>query len=46
MTAHRKTQAAEGVRGRYLYPTNGQKLLTLMVELGKIEKKLRRRVNL
>jgi hypothetical protein len=33
MTAFQKTQqAAERVRGRYLYPTNGQKLLTHVVE--------------
>ena len=36
MTALQKTQqAAEGVRGRYLHPTKGQKLLTSLVELGK-----------
>jgi hypothetical protein len=36
MTALRKTQqAAERVRCRYLYPTNGQKLLLPVVELGK-----------
>jgi hypothetical protein len=39
-------QAAERVRCRYLYPTNGQKLLILVVELGKSWKKLRRRVTL
>ena len=34
MTVLRKTQqAAERVRCRYLYPTNGQKLLTPVVEL-------------
>jgi hypothetical protein len=44
MTALWKTQkAAERVRCRYLHPTNGQKLLTLVVELGKGRKKLRRR---
>jgi hypothetical protein len=32
-------QAAERVRCRYLHPTNGQKLLTLVVELGKAEEK-------
>jgi hypothetical protein len=36
-------QAAEQVRCRYLHPTNGQKLGTHMVELGKDWKKLRRR---
>ena len=39
-------QAAERVRCRYLHPTNGQKLLTPVVELGKSWKKLRRRVTL
>ena len=39
-------QAAERVRGRYLHPTNGQKQLTPVVELGKIGKKLRRRATL
>jgi hypothetical protein len=44
MTALRKTQqAAERVRCIYLQPTNGQKQLTPVVELGKGEKKLRRR---
>jgi hypothetical protein len=39
MTAFLKTQqAAERVRGRYLHPTNGQKLLTPVVELGKAER--------
>jgi hypothetical protein len=43
MTALQKTQqAAERVRCRYLHPTNGQKQLTPVVELGKIWKKLRR----
>ena len=43
MTTLRKTQqAAERVRCRYLPPTNGQKLLTPVVELGKIWKKLRK----
>jgi hypothetical protein len=47
MTALRKTQqTAERVRCRYLYLTIGQKLLTLVVELGKGRKKLRRRVTL
>jgi hypothetical protein len=42
-TALWKTQqAAERVRVRYLHPTNGQKLLTPGVELGKCWKKLRR----
>jgi hypothetical protein len=45
MTALQKTQqAANKVRCRYLDPTNGQKLLIPVVELGKAEKKLRRRV--
>jgi hypothetical protein len=36
MAALQKTQqTAEGVRGRYLYPTNGQKQRTSVVELGK-----------
>jgi hypothetical protein len=35
-TALQKTQqAAERVRCRYLYPTNGQKQLTPVVEIGK-----------
>ena len=39
MTSLQKTQqAAERVRYRYLYPTNGQKQLTTVVELGKAEK--------
>jgi hypothetical protein len=39
MTAHPKTQqAAEKVRCRYLHPTNGQKQLTPVVELGKAER--------
>jgi hypothetical protein len=37
-------QGAERVRCRYLHPTNGQKLMTPVVELGKSWKKLRRRV--
>jgi hypothetical protein len=36
-------QAAERVRDRYLHPTNGQKLLTPVIELGKSWKKLRRK---
>ena len=44
MTALEKTQkTAEKVRCRYLHPINGQKLLTLVAELGKSWKKLRRR---
>jgi hypothetical protein len=40
MTVLRKTQqAAEKVRYRYLYPTNGQKQLTTAVELGKAERR-------
>jgi hypothetical protein len=47
MTALWKTQqAAERIRCRYLHPTNEQKLLTPMVELGKSWKKLRRRESL
>jgi hypothetical protein len=47
MTALQKTQkAAERVRWRYLYPTNGQKHLTLVVELGKSCKKLRRKMTM
>jgi hypothetical protein len=39
MTALQKTQeAAERVRCRYLYPTNGQKKLTPVVELGTAER--------
>jgi hypothetical protein len=39
MTVLKKTQqAAERVRCRYLHPTNGQKLLTPVVELGKAER--------
>ena len=39
-------QADERVRCRYLHPINGQKLLTLVVELGKRWKKLRRRATM
>jgi hypothetical protein len=39
-------QVAERLRCRYLYPSNGQKLVTPVVELGKSWKKLRRRVTL
>jgi hypothetical protein len=39
-------QAAERVRCRYLHPTNEQKLLTPVAELGKSWKKLRRRATL
>jgi hypothetical protein len=47
MTILQKTQqTAERVRYRYLHPTNGQKLLAHVVELGKGWKKLRRRVSL
>jgi hypothetical protein len=46
MTAPTKTQAAERVKRRYLYLTNGQKLLTPVFELGKSWKKLRRRATL
>jgi hypothetical protein len=37
-------QAAARVRYRYLHPTSGQKQLTLVVELGRVEKKLRREI--
>jgi hypothetical protein len=37
-------QASERVRYRYLHRTNGQNLVTTVVELGKSWKKLRRRV--
>jgi hypothetical protein len=47
MIALRKTQqAAETVRCKYLHPTNGQKMLSPVVELGKSWKKLRRRATL
>jgi hypothetical protein len=47
MTALWKThQEAERVRSWYLYPTNWQKQLTPVVELGKRWKKLRRRETL
>jgi hypothetical protein len=40
-----KTQpAAERVRCRYLHPTNGQKLVTPVVDLGKSWKKLKRKM--
>jgi hypothetical protein len=39
-------QAAEGIRDRYLYTTNGQKVLIPVVELRKGWKKLRRRATL
>jgi hypothetical protein len=39
-------QAGERVRCSYLHPTNGQKLLTSVVELLISWKKLRRRVTL
>jgi hypothetical protein len=39
MTALQKThQAAEKVRCRYLHPTNGQKQLTPVVEIGEVER--------
>jgi hypothetical protein len=47
MTAlHKTQQAAERVSCTYLHPTNGQKLLTPVVELGKSWKKLRTRTTL
>ena len=45
-TLQKAQQATENVRCRYLHPTNGQKLLTPVVELGKGRKKLRKRVTL
>jgi hypothetical protein len=46
-TALRKTQqAAERVRCRYLYPNNGQNLLSPVIKLEKGWKKLRRRATL
>ena len=45
MTALQKAQqAAERARCRYLHLTNGQKLVTPVVELGKSYRKLRRKV--
>jgi hypothetical protein len=35
LTKRETQKAAERVRCRYLHPTNGQKLLTPVVELGK-----------
>jgi hypothetical protein len=47
MTALRKTKQAAGrVRCGYLYPTNGQRLLTPVVELGRDWKRLGRRMTL
>jgi hypothetical protein len=47
MTALWKTQhASERVGCRHLHPTNGQKLLTPVIELGKGRKKLRRKTTL
>jgi hypothetical protein len=47
MTVLQKTQqAAERVSYRCLHPTNGQKQLTSVVELGKSWKKLKRRMTL
>jgi hypothetical protein len=39
-------EAAGRIIGRYLHPTNGQKLVTPVVELEKSWKKLRRRATL
>jgi len=39
-------QAAERIKCRYVHPTNEQKLLTPLVELGKSKSKLRRRTTL
>jgi len=38
ITLWKTQQEAEQVRCRYLHPTNGQKLLTPVVELGKTER--------
>jgi hypothetical protein len=47
MTALQKAQQAAGrVRCSCLHPTNGQKLLTPVVELGNSWKKLRKRATL
>ena len=46
MTTLKTQQAAESVRCRYLHPTNGQKLETPVVELGKSWKKLKRKVTI
>jgi hypothetical protein len=47
MTTLWKTQqATEKVKCRYLHPTNGQRLLTPVVELGESWKKLRMRETL
>jgi hypothetical protein len=47
MTVLGKTQeAAKRVRCRYLHPTNGQKMLTPVVELEKGWKKLRMKMTL
>jgi hypothetical protein len=47
MTALWKIQkAAERVRCKYLHPTDGQKLLTIVVEIKKSWKKLRRKETL
>jgi hypothetical protein len=47
MSALQKTQqAAERVRCRYLHPTNGQKLLSPVVEFRESWKKLRRKTTL
>jgi hypothetical protein len=40
----RPNKQLKKVKCRYLHPTNGQKLLTPVVELGKSWKNLRRRV--
>ena len=42
-TVRKDQQAPQRVRCWYLHPTNGQKLVTRMVELGQSWKKLRRR---
>ena len=43
-TLKKAQQAAERVRCRYLHPTNRQKLVTPVIELGKNWKMLKRRV--
>jgi hypothetical protein len=42
----KRSKAAERVRCRYLHSTNGQKLVTLALKLGKSWKKVKMRVTL
>jgi len=46
VASHDCSTAAETVRYRYLHPTNGQRLVSPVVELGKSWKKVRRRATL